>query len=261
MIRRFNRFELKYIITVKKAEEIIEDIKNLTVPDLYGAQNGYRVVSLYYDSPQLDFFWDKIEGIKFRRKLRIRIYPLNNIEDTTEGMVEIKQRLNRTVQKRRLCLPLAKAEQLCAGVLKEERMGTGILDEIIDPLDQQVASEIQYIVRAKHLKPTCITDYHRKAFLGNIYDYGLRITFDTDVKARVHGLKINLNTSNHVFLSPDRCIMEVKVNEAVPDWMTSLLARHECQIKRDSKYCTGLATARGIRVLPFTISPVLKEVC
>lgn len=249
MIRRFNRYELKYLVRIDQAARIISDLESMTRPDDHGGRDGYRVVSLYYDSPGLDFFWAKIEGIKFRRKLRVRIYPGEDIEAVREAMVEIKQRINRTVQKRRFQLPLDKAEQFCAGSLAVEDLGS---------LDQQVASEVRYMVQAMQLVPTCITAYRRRAFVGDLFVAGLRITFDTEVGCRVHGLKVDLNAHNHLFLPPDWCIMEVKVNDAVPDWVTALLARHNCQLRRVSKYCAGLALARGLRVIPLTISPVAE---
>ncbi len=247
MIRRFNRYELKYQLHIRAAWRIMSDLKDLTLPDDHGGEQGYRVVSLYYDSPGLDFFWAKIEGIKFRRKLRLRIYPGEDIRGVTEGMVEIKQRMNRTVQKRRVKLELQQAEQLCGGQLDRDDL---------DQLDQAVASEVQYMVQAMHLRPTCITAYRRQAFVGGLYDAGLRITFDTDLRCRVHALSVNQDAANHLFAPPDWCVMEVKVNEAVPDWVTSLLARHECQLRRVSKYCAGLATGRGIRVMPLAMAPV-----
>lgn len=244
MIRRFNRYELKYLVRIDQVEGIVRDLESMTRPDAHGGREGYRVVSLYYDSPGLDFFWAKIEGIKFRRKLRLRIYPGDDIRNVSEGMVEIKQRINRTVQKRRLKLPLEQAEQLCSGSLERDAL---------DPLDRQVASEVQYMVQAMHLEPTCITAYRRRAFIGGLYDAGLRITFDTDVGCRIHALKVNLDAENHLFLPPDWSIMEVKANNAVPDWVTSLLARHNCQLRRVSKYCAGLALARGLGVMPLAI--------
>jgi SPX domain protein involved in polyphosphate accumulation len=248
MIRRFNRYELKYVVTAKEVERIISDLNSMTRPDAHGGREGYRVVSLYYDSPDLDFFWAKIEGIKFRRKLRIRIYPADDIEAVEQGMVEIKQRINRTVQKRRLKLPLSLAEQLCRGSSLENCE--------LDTMDRQVASEVQYMVRAMHLKPTCITAYRRIAFVGGQYDAGLRITFDLDVSYRVHELKTNRDAKNHLFLPQEWSIMEVKADDAVPDWVTSLLARHGCQLRRVSKYCAGLASGQGIRVMPSAIASV-----
>ncbi len=250
MIRRFNRYELKYLLPVSQCDRIVADLSGLTEPDAHGGDKGYRVVSLYFDNPSLDFFWAKIEGIKFRRKVRIRIYPQEDIEAVESGLVEIKQRINRTVQKRRLQLPLDQAEALCTGSLELEGL---------DALDQQVASEVRYLANALHLGPTCITAYWRRAFVGGLYDAGLRITFDTDLRCRVHALKVNQDAENHLFAPPDWCVMEVKANDAVPDWVTSLLARHGCQLRRISKYCAGLAHAKNIRVMPLAVAPSRRD--
>lgn len=250
MIRRFNRYELKYVLPIETRNRIIEDLKGFAHPDSHGGHDGYRVVSLYFDSPTLDFFWAKIEGIKYRRKIRLRIYAGEDIETTKRGMVEIKQRINRTVQKRRLELPLDEADMLLTGSVQ-------LAD--LDLLDQQVASEVQYLVNAMHLQPTGITAYWRRAYIGDLYDAGLRITFDTDLRFRAHALTVNLNAENHLFMPPDLCIMEVKANEAIPNWVTSLLARHNCQLQRVSKYCAGLAMVQEIHVTPLTISSTRSE--
>lgn len=251
MIRRFNRYELKYVIPVAGVDAICADLLELTRPDDHGGERGYPVVSLYYDSPGYDFFWAKIEGIKFRRKLRLRIYPGDDIGRTATGMVEIKQRINRTVQKRRLELPLEQAELLCDGTLERDDL---------DPLDQQVAAEVQYMVRAMHLRPAAITAYRRRAFVGGLHDAGLRVTFDTGVGGRTHTLEVNADADNALFLPPDFAIMEVKANDAVPDWVTSLLARHNCSLRRVSKYCAVLANDRKLDAIARALAvPELPE--
>lgn len=253
MIRIFNRFELKYIIDLQTAQNVMQDIAPQMAPDPYGGQNGYRILSLYYDSPELDFFWAKIEGLKFRRKIRIRVYPDlqadNRDKNKIQAMVEIKQRINKTVQKRRLRLNLNDAYLLCDGKFTPDTHPE------LSELDQQIAAEIEYIARSKQLQPSCLIDYHRMAFEGTIYNPGLRITFDTQLKCRLHDLKLESQTANHYFLPPDHCVMEVKVNDTVPDWVNSVLARHQCQLQRISKYCTGLAKSKNLPVMQFAISP------
>jgi SPX domain protein involved in polyphosphate accumulation len=242
-IRRFNRYELKYILPAERSQAVIRDLRSMVEPDDHGGEAGYRITSLYYDSPDLDCFWAKIEGIKFRRKLRLRIYPGEDITKVDSGMVEIKQRVNRTVQKKRLKLPLPDAEALCRG---ED------LSLELDDLDRVAASEVHYLINALHLQPTCVISYWRKAFVGGFYDAGLRVTFDADLRSRVHELTVNADAPNHLWAPPDWCIMEVKANDSIPDWVTSLLARHNCQLHRVSKYCAGLAAARGIHAVPYT---------
>ncbi len=244
MIRRFNRFELKYLLPVSKAEALIGDLAGRTEPDEHGGFSGYPIRSLYYDSPDLDFFWDKIEGVKFRRKVRLRVYP--STQPILTGMVEIKQRINKTVQKRRLSLPLEAAYHLCEGNLEHTPA---------DPADARVASEVRYLVQAKHLQPTCMIDYHRRAFVGNEYNPGLRITFDTHLQCRIKGLRVEQTGESRYFLPPDWCILEVKVNETVPDWVSSLLISHNCELNRVSKYCAGVALSKGIQVTHLAVGP------
>ena len=43
----------------------------------------------------------------------------------------------------------------------------------------------------------------------------------------------------------DTIVMEVKVNDAVPLWVSRMIARHNCSLRRISKYCKGLACLRS----------------
>jgi len=229
MIRRFNRYELKYVVHATAYRALVEDLKHFMVPDPYGDVDGfYRVTSLYYDSPDYQFYRSKVEGLKYRRKLRLRIYPGTDISKVTKGFCEIKQRINRTVQKRRLTLPLDDAVSLCSGTFDASAL---------DELDAAAASEMLYMVRAANLRPSCIVSYRRQAFMGGRFEAGMRLTFDMQLQGRMQSLTVNEESPNHYFIPPDWFIMEVKVNERVPVWVTSLLAKHECQTQRVSKYC------------------------
>jgi SPX domain protein involved in polyphosphate accumulation len=246
VIRRFNRFELKYILPVSQCARIIEELKHQIPPDSHGGEQGYPLVSLYYDSPQLECFWAKVEGIRFRRKVRLRIYPGEDITKVTKGSIEIKQRINKTVQKRRLELPLDQAEKLCMGQLSFEGL---------DEMDTQVANEVTYMSRMLDLRPSAITAYWRRAFEGQEENAGVRITFDTYVSSRIHALTVNAPAVNRLILPADYSIMEVKCDDRVPEWATSLLARHDCQLNRVSKYCAGVAQLHGLNVMPLALSP------
>jgi SPX domain protein involved in polyphosphate accumulation len=256
-VRRFNRYELKYVIPVRRCAAIMADLEGFVVPDPHSGENGYRLVSLYYDSPGLDFFWAKVDGLKYRRKLRVRIYAEQDIEHTSHAMVEIKQRTNRTVQKRRIELPLATAEALCSGSVGLRDLGS------LDDLDQEVASEVLYLKSAMHLAPSAITAYRRVAYVGSRYESGLRITFDTDLRGRTHALRVNADVDNVPLLSPEWCVLEVKTDDTVPDWVTSLLARHRCKIQRVSKYCAAVAKLSGkhipvVALSQLAITPVSR---
>ena len=104
LVRKFNRFELKYLLPLKAAEALKHDLRANLVPDDHGDEAGaYGLTSLYYDSPDFRFYWEKVDGIKFRRKLRIRCYAAAEpLTPQTPVFVEIKQRHNRVTQKRRV---------------------------------------------------------------------------------------------------------------------------------------------------------------
>jgi hypothetical protein len=66
---------------------------------------------------------------------------------------------------------------------------------------------------------------------------------------------VNAPAVNRLILPADYCIMEVKADDRVPEWATSLLARHDCQLNRVSKYCAGVALLRDLKVRDLALSP------
>ena len=71
-IRRFNRFELKYLVTLQQAERLKSALGAYLIPDEHSDHNGrYTLASLYYDGPDYRFYWEKVDGIRHRRKLRL----------------------------------------------------------------------------------------------------------------------------------------------------------------------------------------------
>ncbi|SCF82709.1 VTC domain-containing protein [Streptomyces sp. Ncost-T10-10d] len=110
--------------------------------------------SLYYDSPQLRFYWEKIEGLKFRRKLGVRHYGnLDGVTDESPVCVEIKQRVNRVTQKRRITLPYCVARQLC-----NDRVMVGHSAK-----ESAFIQEVLELVVRLDPQPTAITGYQREA--------------------------------------------------------------------------------------------------
>lgn len=235
-IKKFSRYELKYIIPTSLGNTIARDLLDYLDFDSYGDKQGtYPITSLYYDSPDYSAYWDKIEGERFRRKVRVRIYGGQSVGADDKCAVEIKQRINKSVQKKRVFIPCTSAISLCEH---------GVPATVETDADRMVVQEVQYLSRTLRLQPTCIVAYNRQAFNGGLYDSGLRVTFDTALKGRLHSLSLldKHLAENHFFLSPEWCIMEVKVNQRVPYWLVELLNKYQCTLRRISKYCTALET-------------------
>lgn len=221
--RSFNRFELKYRLHYEQVEEFLERVGPYVRRDAHSSAEGfYRVVSLYYDSPDLVCFWDKIDGVKFRRKIRVRLYD----DSARHAFLEIKQRIDQTVQKRRMRAELGDIlRSLDHGGAAEGQEPDPVLDEAI------------FLRHAFHMEPRVIVSYNRAAFFAR-YEHGLRITLDRNLRySRFRGAFDFHSGRDKFFLPPHELVLEVKFNEVIPTWLCSCLNGMDLQAVRISKYC------------------------
>ena len=226
-VRAFNRWELKYLIHHSLATEFVQAISaHVDYDQNVGREGFYKVASLYYDSPGLSCFWEKLDGEKFRRKVRVRTYG----EQPEYAFAEIKQRYNKSVQKRRCRAPLEVVSQ------QMQAMRNGKYQGGVDP----VFDEIFLLTRRLNLRETVIVSYNRMAFFDR-YKADLRITIDRNIRAR--NLDLNLTqhrTKGRHMVAPTSVVLEVKFNETIPRWLCTVLSSFDLQIDRVSKYCTGV---------------------
>jgi len=238
-LHRFNRYEIKYFLPEAQISEFRENIRQRMSEDEHAHENSRRITSLYYDTNDLRFYWEKIEGLRFRRKLRIRAYgEPESINDDSIVFVEIKQRVNRVTQKRRIPLPYAQARVLC-----DDRM-----DPDYPGVRQTFVNEVKALAEMADLGPTVITTYQREAYVGVDADLGLRITMDHRVQGRNKDFHLGTRSENKFIIPPYLSIVEVKANERVPTWFTDLAAKMSLDVIRVSKYCKAIeAEIDGIK--------------
>jgi SPX domain protein involved in polyphosphate accumulation len=206
------------------------------VPDEHGHRNGrYSLSSLYYDSPDLRCYRENADGLKFRRKLRIRRYETGEVfADESPVFLEIKQRYDRVTQKRRTFLPYHVALQLCNDhQIPDHR-----------PEDKALIEEAYAFLWQYNLRPASIVRYDRQAFVGTEYDRGLRVTFDTSLSFEASQLHLHDVPSGLPMLPANYVVMEIKVNERIPLWLTDMIAAHSLQRVGLSKYCRSVEAAR-----------------
>lgn len=234
------RQELKYLITHAQRDALLAQLAKYTEPDQHSLDaRTYTIASLYYDTPSYKAYWDKLEGHRNRRKVRVRVYGDHTVTPETLCYVEIKQRRNKWMSKKRVALPYAMAIDLAAYPT--------ILAELA-PEEQAVLEEVAYLQAALHLQPICVVTYQRLA-LNGLEPYGdLRVTFDTELRGRIHDLSLLSpgTTAGQYFMPPDLCIMEVKVNQSVPYWLATLISQQRCPERRISKYCRALEQSGAI---------------
>jgi hypothetical protein len=144
--------------------------------------------------------------------------------------VEIKQRVDRVTQKRRALLSYGEALRLCNDrQIPEHDAGARVLIE-----------EVYVFLWQYNLMPASIVRYERQAFVGTEYDVGLRVTFDTSLTAQAHPTHLHEAPAGLPILPTHWVVMEIKVNERIPTWLTDLIAVHGLHMTRISKYCRSI---------------------
>ncbi|WP_235672714.1 polyphosphate polymerase domain-containing protein [Mycolicibacterium hodleri] len=230
-LHSFNRYEIKYLLDEFRVAELRSELEARMGSDPFSPRGGYPVTSLYYDTADLRFYWEKIEGLRFRRKLRMRLYGQPaDCTDQTPVQVEIKQRVNRVTQKRRIELPYGDALQWLDAreALECHRSQKGFVDEVTT------------LVGNLDLRPIVTTGYLREAFVGRDADLGLRVTIDHQVHGRDRDFHFASGATNRFIIPPKLAVVEIKANERVPYWVTDLAALIDMSVVRVSKYCQSV---------------------
>jgi hypothetical protein len=221
-----NRFEVKYLVGTSSLPALLSACAPYTAPDAHGdAGNGYPVFSIYWDTANRLFFWEKIEGAKDRRKLRFRRYAASD-----DVFIEIKQRDDRTLQKRRVKWPVDRVERVFGeGRVRWDELG-----------DDPVATEVALMIDRLRLSPSVGVRYRRRALRG-AFDPQLRITFDSRLMYRPAPVDLRRPFDTGAYIvDPRVSVMEVKFAHRPPTWLTKLVCVHGLKMVRMSKYCSAV---------------------
>lgn len=182
--------------------------------------NGtYQIRSLYFDNPEDKALREKIDGVNYREKFRIRYYN----GDTTHMLLEKKSKVSGLCLKEQQEVSCRTVEQIIAGdyIHMESEPGT-LLYELLDKM------------RTQGMMPKTIVDYTREPF---VYTAGnVRVTLDYDLRVGSHCLH---------FLNPDcitvpiieaPIILEVKWDEYLPDFIRRIVQIPTSHEEAFSKY-------------------------
>jgi hypothetical protein len=232
------RYELKYLIPASRAHAIEGKLTGRCHQDDNGQEGSYINESLYFDSPRFDFYFHKREGVKLRRKVRIRRYGDTGPWDRV--FVEVKRRNGQYIEKGRF--PLA-GDLLPVLFNPSHRRDIG---QGLSPAALQVYNEVLSLAQLYQLRPAIFIRYRRRAFWAE-GDERLRITFDSDLCYDLVNRDCSSPLENTRFIfDADLMVMEIKANGRVPFWVLQLIQEFECHMTRFSKYCLGLEHAHGM---------------
>lgn len=236
LFEEYGRRELKYFI----APELIPEIKALIAPymevDPYAKEREnytYTIRSIYFDTEHFDFYYEKLDGLKIRKKVRVRSY--NEFQPESFAFLEIKRRYNNRIIKERSKVPLHLLEKICI----QRTNPNGHVDVFSN--GSVVMGKFLYNLSQLDLHPSLLVTYEREPYIGAA-DSSMRVTFDKDVRAFLSPELSDLFVDDGFeFLTNGRCILELKFDGFMPKWMRYLVAELNIRAQSISKYCMGIS--------------------
>ncbi len=227
------RHELKFIVPVGAAETLYRELEVYCDYDKHaGVTKSYEVASVYYDTEDLQFYWDREESVGYRRKIRLRSY--NSEGESKALFVEIKEKHKQFVCKKRANLT---SNEILTKTSLHDRIP---LSEVLSYLDDTAEGrEISYLHKRLELKPIVMIRYQRKAILPR-FENDMRITLDTELWGGGTSLAQRDDSQERSLIAPGSGIFEVKTNFNVPLWLQSILLRYELRQTKFSKYCVAV---------------------
>jgi SPX domain protein involved in polyphosphate accumulation len=218
MVSKFERKEIKYILTKKQHDDLLIALEGYMRPDKYGLTT---ICNIYFDTPNLRLVRESIEKPLYKEKLRLRTYGVP--KDSDNAFIELKKKYEGIVYKRRETLPYGEAMRFLVGRERPERWG-------------QIFAEIDWVLDFyKGLAPAMALFYERIAYEG-LEDPELRLTLDNDVRFRTDDLDISHGSYGQELMGGDRYIMEIKILNAMPLWLADILDRLRIYPSSYSKY-------------------------
>jgi len=228
------RLEYKYLVSNTLLDAIRDDLRPYMLPDPLGGQRRrgeYTVRSIYYDTPRLHCYDTKLDGLKLRRKFRIRGY--DDPADDSVVFLEIKKKYASFIEKHRSPLLRKHLEAFlaCPDVDRYIIQSSGTTRERRD------AERFLYHYYRRGLIPAVLVVYDREAFLGR-FDPSLRLTFDKALRRAVFPTLQTLYDDDGLEAAmPNACIFEVKFfRHALPGFLRSIITRYELPRLALSKY-------------------------
>lgn len=202
------RHELKFKISNSAAEVLKQKLSLILKKDknAYYSDGSYLIKSLYFDDLDSTSYYEKMDGVLYRKKYRIRIY--NNNDEFIR--LEKKMKHNTYTAKEQILISKDIYSKILNDKLDEIDSPTGLLEEFITNS------------KTKHLVPSVIVLYHRIAFTYPISE--VRITFDSHIQSGLYNYDLfDKEVPMYDVSEPGKQVLEVKFNEVLPLHIANIL--------------------------------------
>jgi SPX domain protein involved in polyphosphate accumulation len=217
IIDTFRRREEKYLLNNQQYNSLLQMINDYIEKDKFFIS---QTCNIYFDTDHFDLIKESIEKPIYKEKVRLRSYYIPTEEDKV--FFEIKKKYNGITSKRRITISL-------------KDFNDYYIKHKMPECNQQILSEINYIMDSKKLKPKLFLAYDRNSYYAKD-NQDLRITFDKNLRFRTTDLDLNLGDAGIKYFKEDMYILEIKTLDAIPLWLTNALSNLEIYPVSFSKY-------------------------
>lgn len=226
----FKRCELKYMLEDSTYRQFKERISDYFIEDHFGRT---KICNIYFDTPEHIMVKRSLEKPIYKEKLRLRSYGIPSF--SSQVFIEVKKKYKGIVYKRREDMTLHEAKQY--------------LYERKDCYKQtQITQEIDWFLRQyEKIEPSMYISYERFALSGK-EDENLRITFDHNLLWREVDLDLEQGIWGDELLKPEQKLMEIKIPQAMPIWLSQILSELKIYPVSYSKYGKAFLKAEKKRI-------------
>jgi len=225
------KYEFKYIVPISQMDQLREAIRPYVELDPYAEameKHEYTVRSVYFDTSRFDYYYEKIDGYKIRKKIRVRGYNQQTGDDTV--FMEIKRKFKEPIEKDREKLTFEVMKRLVAGE------GAQAYGDVGDEHGVNGAGKFLYHVYRNNLKPVVLVTYEREAYYDR-YRPEVRMTIDKNLRSTAYPSIDDLYSEDKAIPAlKDRFIFEVKFKDNFPGWLRPITGQLGMIRKSASKY-------------------------
>ena len=226
------RFEYKYLVPAERLADLRSYLQPYVRIDPHAPEGNapvYTVRSIYYDTPGFADYHQKVEGLRKRKKIRVRGY--NQPDGDAALYVEIKRKDQGGIHKSRVKMGFQEALR----DLTPPRFTNGGLGVRDDHPNGRLAKFYYYILRER-LQPQLLVVYEREAYFDR-FNHAIRLTFDLNLRSRPCGNLEGIYSEDNLLPSfPNHFIFEVKIYRGMPSWVKQCVARFDLTHRALSKY-------------------------
>jgi hypothetical protein len=239
-IQKFSRYEFKYILNKKKADLIESESKYFMNYDEnvdHKLDNRYFVRSLYFDNEFFSNFYEKVDGMKLRKKYRLRTYS-KLFSDQNIIFLEMKGRINQHTYKMRTKIN-PKHLKFFYNKLKYSKL--------IDLYkNNEVINNFVFDSYKKNIFPCVLIDYRRRPYI-NKTGLNFRLTFDSNIlSSNTNKLHDNNNQFSWQECRAGYTVLEVKFERSITPWFHRIIQNYDLERLSVSKFVIGMEQSNRV---------------